>query len=96
MKKSVSEIYCFLREIYDDQSLSERTYRKWFKRFESSNFNLEDEELKTLLNEYSLQTQEKLVKKLGVTHQAISHRLKTLGMIGNAGNWVSSSTTTAD
>ena len=46
----------------------------------------EDAELEALLDEDSCETQEALI--LGVTQPAISHRLKSLGMIQKQGNWV--------
>ncbi|UYV76714.1 hypothetical protein LAZ67_14001860 [Cordylochernes scorpioides] len=30
--------------VYDDHALADRTCQKWFARFKSGNFNLEDEE----------------------------------------------------
>ncbi|EFN75994.1 Histone-lysine N-methyltransferase SETMAR, partial [Harpegnathos saltator] len=48
----------------------------------------EDTELEALLEEDSCQTQEELALTLEVTQQAISHRLKSLGMIQKQGNWV--------
>ena len=48
----------------------------------------EDEELESLLDEDSCQMQEALAITLGVTQPAISHRLKSLGMIQKQGNWV--------
>ena len=46
-------------------------------------------ELEALLDEDSCQTQKELALTLGATQQAISHRLKSLGMIQKQGNWVS-------
>ena len=51
----------------------------------------EDAELEALLDEDSCQRalgQEALALTLGVTQPAISHRLKSLGMIQKQGNWV--------
>jgi len=42
--------------------------------------------LKALLHEDSCQTQEELAGSLGVIQQAISKRLKTMGMIQKQGN----------
>lgn len=85
---------------YGEASISERTCREWFQRFKSGDFGVEDKErpgqvkkfedaqLETLLNEDSSQTQQELADSLGVTQQAISHRLKTMGMIQKHGHWV--------
>ena len=43
--------------------------------------------MEALLDQDSCQTQE-LARTLGVTQQAISHRLKSLGMIQKQENWV--------
>ncbi|GBP65027.1 Mariner Mos1 transposase [Eumeta japonica] len=48
----------------------------------------EDAELKELLEEDSSQTQKELALTLEVTQQAVSHRLKSLGIIHKQGNWV--------
>ena len=44
--------------------------------------------LEALLDQDSFQTQEELARRLGVTQRAISHRLKSLQMIQEQGNWV--------
>ncbi|UYV70361.1 hypothetical protein LAZ67_7002670 [Cordylochernes scorpioides] len=48
----------------------------------------EDAELEALLDEDSSQTQEERSETLGVTQQAISNRLKVMGMVQKQGNWV--------
>ena len=48
----------------------------------------EDKELEALLEEDQSQTQEELAKSLGITQQAVSVRLKTMGMIQKQGNWM--------
>lgn len=100
MKKKASESHRILVEVYGDRALAERTCQKWFARFKSGNFDLEDEarpgaplkfedaELETLLNEDASQTQTELAESLGVTQPAICHRLKAMGMIRKVGNWV--------
>ena len=44
--------------------------------------------LKALLDLDSCQTQEELAETMGVTQQAISNRLKTMGMVQKQGYWV--------
>ena len=100
MKKTAAESHRILVEVYGEHVLAERTCQKWFARFKSGNFGLEDEEcpgqpkkfedeeLEALLDEDCCQTQEELAESLGVTQAAISKRLKAAGYIQKQGNWV--------
>jgi len=49
----------------------------------------EDKELEALLEEDQSQTQEELAESLGIIQQAVSIRLRAMGMIQKQGNWVS-------
>ena len=72
--------------------------REWFQRFKNGDFDVEDRhngrrekvfedaKLEALLD--SCQNQEELARSLGLTQQAISKRLKAMGMIQKQGNWV--------
>ena len=83
MKKTAAKSHRILVEVYGEHALAERTCEKWFARFKSGDFGLEDEEragqpkkfedeeLEALLDEDCCQTQEKLAKSLGVTQAAI-------------------------
>ena len=89
-----------LSDTYGEAAISERTCREWFQRFKNCDFDVEDRhgggrekvfedaELEALLDQDSCQTQQKLAGSLGVTQQAISKRLKVMGMIQKQGNWV--------
>lgn len=100
LKKSATEAHRLLVEAYGEAALSERSCREWFQKFKNGEFDIEDKkrsgrpkvyedaELEALLNQDSCQTQEELAFTLGVTQQAISHRLKSLGMIQKQGHWV--------
>ncbi|KAM0736914.1 Mariner Mos1 transposase [Formica fusca] len=100
LKKSAAEAYRLLVEAYGETALSERSCREWFQKFKNGEFDIEDKErsgrpkvyedaeLEALLDQHSCQTQEELALTLGVTQQAISHRLKSLGLIQKQGNWV--------
>ena len=93
MNKTAAENHRILVEVYGEHALAERTCQKWFARFKSGDFGLEDEErtgqpkkfedeeLEALLDEYCCQTQEELAESLGVTQAAISKRLKAAGYI---------------
>ena len=98
MKKTDEDSHRILVEIYGEHALAERTCQKWFARFKSGDFGLENEErsgqpkkfedevLEALLDEDCCQTQEKLAESLGVTEAAISKRLKAAGYIQKEGN----------
>jgi len=100
LKKSAAEAHRLLVEAYNEAALSERTCREWFQKFKNGDFDVEDKdrsgrpkiyedaELEELLEEDSSQTQKELALTLEVTQQAVSHRLKSLGMIHKQGNWV--------
>lgn len=95
LKKSAADAHRLLVEAYGEVALSERSCREWFQKFTIGEFNVddkersgrpkvyEDTELEALLMEDSCQTQDELVFILGVTQQAISHHLKSLGLIQN-------------
>ena len=92
-KKTAVESDSILVEVYREYALAERTCQKWFARFKSGDFSLEDEErpgqpkkfedegLEALLDDDCCQTQEELAESLGVTQAAISKRLKAAGHI---------------
>ena len=83
MKKTVAESHRILVEVYGKHALAERTCQKWFTRFKSSYFGLEDEErpgqpkkfedeeLEALLDEDCCQTQGELAESWGGTQAAI-------------------------
>ncbi|UYV70362.1 SETMAR [Cordylochernes scorpioides] len=85
---------------YGEHALSIKACDYWFRGFKSGDFDtrnkerrgrpikFEDAELEALLDEDSSQTQEELSETLGVTQQAISNRLKVMGMVQKQGNWV--------
>jgi len=90
-----------LVEVYGDTAPTDKSCRKWFRRFKDGDFNVEDKprsgqpkkfenkELEALLEEDQSQTQEELVESLGITQQTVSVRLRAMEMIQKQGNWVS-------
>ena len=88
-----------LVEVYGDIVPIDKSCRKWFRRFKDGDFSVEDKprsgqpkkfedkELEALLEEDQSQTQEELAESSGVTQQAVSVRLRTMGMIQKQGNW---------
>ena len=99
MNKTAAKSHRILVEVYREHFLAERTCEKWFARFKSGDFGLEEEErsgqpkkfedkeLEALFNEHCCQTHEELVESLRVTQAAISKRLKAAEYIQKQGNW---------
>ncbi len=99
MKKKAAESHRILVEVYGEHALSERTCQKWFARFKSGDFGLEDEEregappkfmdteLEELLDQDPAQRR-RGCKNFGVDQSTISKRLKAMGMIRKVGHWV--------
>nr|XP_012218141.1 PREDICTED: uncharacterized protein LOC105669663 [Linepithema humile] len=99
-KKSAAEAHRMLVEVYGDTAATDKSCREWFRRFKDGDFSVEDKprsrqpkkfedkELEALLEEDQSQTQEELAGSLGVTQQAVSVRLRAMGMIQKQGNWV--------
>ena len=100
LKKSAAEGHRLLCEAYGKHAPSIKKCEYWFRYFKSGHFDISDKEceerpvkfenaeLEALLDQNSCQTQEKLVETLGVTQQAISNRLKGMGMVQKQRYWV--------
>ena len=78
LKKNAAESHRLLVEAYGEHAPALKTCYRWFERFQSGDFNLEDkerpgqpkkiedEELQALLDEDPCQTQQELALELGV------------------------------
>jgi len=89
-----------LVEVYGDTTPTHKSCREWFRRFKDGDFTVkdkprsgqpkkfEDKELEALLKEDQSPTQEELAESLGITQQAVSVRLRAMGMIQKQGNCV--------
>ncbi|UYV66559.1 hypothetical protein LAZ67_4002081 [Cordylochernes scorpioides] len=83
-KKSATKAHRMLEEVHGDHALSKSQCYRWFKKFQSGDFELdneprgkphqkfEDAELQALLDDDSTQTQEKLAKQLQVSQGSVS------------------------
>ena len=102
-KKSAAEAHRMLVEVYDDTAplinhvgngfdISNGDFSVEDKPRSGQPKKFKDKELEALLEEdqqIQSQTQEELAESLGVTQQAVSVRLRAMGMIQKQGNWMS-------
>jgi len=84
---------------YRENTISHATCKRWYLKFRQGDFNLEDElragrpqkietdELQTMLDTNSAQTEKELAEQLGVTQQAVSVCLYTMGKVQREGSW---------
>ncbi|UYV72727.1 hypothetical protein LAZ67_10000417 [Cordylochernes scorpioides] len=91
---------CIAVRVYSDHPLSKSQCYRWFKKFQSGDFELdneprgkpyqkfEDAKQQALLDEDSTQTQEKLAKQLQVSQGAVSLLLNSLVMTQKLSRWV--------
>ena len=85
---------------YGEDSLSKRTYLKWFTRFREGNFNLSDESrpgqpsdcneetIRDPLSKNARQSTSKLEEALGIPKSTIHYDLKDMGMVNRYDVWV--------
>lgn len=100
LKKTAAESYRLLVEAYGEHTPTQKTCERWFARFQSGNFDLEDKErpgqlkkfedaeLQELLDVNPCQTQKELAIELNVDRATISRRLHAMGKIRKLGKWV--------
>jgi [histone H3]-lysine36 N-dimethyltransferase SETMAR len=100
LKKNARQAHQMLVEAYGKHAPSERMCYWWFDKFQSGNFDtqneprgkppkrFEDTELRTLLDQDDLQTQEELAEQLGVNRSTVSRRLSAMGLIQKLSKWV--------
>ena len=91
MKKSAAETARILGGVYRDHAPSEKICQRWFGRFRSGDFDVNDKErpgqpkkfedadLEDLLAEDPRQSQGMLAKRLGVGRRTVGDRLKAQG-----------------
>ncbi|KAG5318842.1 MOS1T transposase, partial [Pseudoatta argentina] len=91
--KKTAESYQLFREAYDEHAPSQDTCERWFRRLKSGDFDVADKdhgkpskryenvELQALLDENGSQTQKQLTEQLSVSQQAVSNRLREMGMV---------------
>lgn len=87
-------------EAYAEDFVSADMCEKWFRRFKSGNFNLDDKprlgrlvrmkkgDLDEVLKEDLTQSTRKLTKQFEVDHKTILTRLQTLGKMNKENKWV--------
>lgn len=98
--KKAKDAFESLCKVFGDHIVTYPTVTRWYKRFKSGDFSLDDHEregrpekcldkdLQALLDENPCRTQEELAEQLEVDRSTISKRLKAMGKIAKVGKWV--------
>lgn len=97
---SAAEATRNIHSVYGKECLNERTCRRWFAKFRSGDFSLEDEDrtgrpvefddklLEALLEENPALSVEELAIKLSSNHTTVHRHLQQLGKVPKLGKWV--------
>jgi len=100
LKKNAAEATAMIYAAYEENSVNHTICKRWYQKFHQRDFNLEDEpctgrpqknetdELQALLDINSAQIEKEFAEQLGVTQEAISIRLHTMGKVQKEGRWV--------
>lgn len=87
-------------EVYGEGTVDDRTCQRWFKRFRSGNFNLEDEPrpgravsfdndlLKAIVKENPSFSIEEIANEMNTSWSSVQKHLKEIGMVSQLGKWV--------
>lgn len=99
-KNTIAETVRRIKAAYGDNSIARQTVTKWFLRFRSGDYSLEDrgrpgqlkkfedDELLALIQQDPTQSQESLARALNVTQATISKRIVDLGLAYQTGKWM--------
>ena len=99
-KKSAAEAHRMLVEVYDDTAPTDKSCREWFSTFQGWRFQrwkqaslwiakkIRRQRITGITWRRSESMQEELAESLEVTQQAVSVRLRAMGMIQKQGNWM--------
>jgi len=97
-KKSAAETHRMLVEVYGNTAPTDKSCREWFRRFKDGDFSVEDklwtakkirrQRIRGITRRRSESNARGVCRiALGVTQQAVSVRLRVMGMIQKQGNW---------
>jgi len=99
-KNSAAEVFHNINIIYNNKTVTERTVQRWYQKFSSGDeslenqsrgrpeINVENEVLKTIIEENASQTSCDLAKRIGVSHTAILRHLHDIRKVWKMEKWV--------
>ena len=100
LQKNAVQAAKSIQSVYGVDVSDKRTCQRWFDRFRSEDFDLNDKErsgrpveaddnrLEELLEEDPRQSSRELALALSVTHTTVLNRLHALGKVQKVGKWV--------
>lgn len=89
-----------INQVWGPNSTAERTVRRWFEKFRSGDFSLEDEprsgrpratpdeDLKAVVEDDPSQTVREIAEKLGLSKSSVADGLKRIGKVKKLDKWV--------
>ncbi|CAK1593511.1 unnamed protein product [Parnassius mnemosyne] len=100
LRTTDAESHRMLIKAYGKYSLGKTWYFEWFKKFNSGDFDVKneergkppkiftDDELQVLLDEDGTRTLQELANQLNMTQEAVPIRVKAMGKVQKVGKWV--------
>ena len=100
LNQSAAETAQKIKQAFSNYSVNERTVQRWFAKFRSGDFSLEDEhrsgrprviedeDLRTLVETDPSQTVRGIAEELGVSSHAVFDGLKRFGKVEKLEKWV--------
>lgn len=86
--------------VYGEECLTERQCQRWFARFRSGDFDLEDtprsgrptevddDKIKAMIETNRRSTTREIAEKLGISHTSVENHLKQLGFVNKLDIWI--------
>jgi hypothetical protein len=91
--KRAAEAYKKIYRVYGDDVLTERVYQKWFAKFRSRDFDVNDaprsrrpaeidsSDVKTIIDKNPSQSMREIAMALNISHTSVGNHLRQLGYV---------------
>ena len=95
--RNATEAYRYLLKVFGKGIVSDRTCRRWFKKFETGDFDLSDmggpslidnDVVKTMLEQDPFLTTLEIAERLNSAQQTIFNHIQKIGLVWKYSRWV--------